>query len=331
MNNTKGKVSIIVPVYNVEKYLEDCLKSIVNQIYRNIEVIIINDGSTDNSYKIIQKYKEKYNFIKVITQKNKGISESRNIGLKNAIGEFVLFVDSDDYLDSECIESAVSKINKDNSEMVIFNFTRVYDADISGENENVSLNLDEEKVYSGKYIAIMMLKNLTQGYVWNKLFKRENLLSNNFKFEKGRTIEDIYPVFKEIINYEKVSYIPEYNYKYRQRKGSAIHTFNKSAKDDYVYAIDMVSKYSYKNNIEESIVEGYKLVKSCILIQDYYLSSEDNSYSYFNKCGYNKIIPKILKLKMNRSNYKGILLIALWNARMYSLIMYVKVKLRFII
>ena len=320
MSNSKGKVSIIVPVYNVEKYLEQCLSSIVNQTYNNIEIIIVNDGSCDNSYKIIDKYKDRYNFIKVIKQGNMGISEARNIGLKNAIGEFVLFVDSDDYLEQECIEDAVNKINKDNSDMVIFNFTRVYDADINGKNESVNLNLDEEKVYSGEAIAIMVLKNLTQGYVWNKLFKRKNLMSNNFEFEKGRTIEDIYPVFKQLINSEKISYISKFNYKYRQRKDSAIHTFNKKAKDDYVYAIDMVSKYAYENNIRQSIIEEYKLVKSCILINDYCLESKNKGYAYFNKCGYNNIIPKILKLRITRSNYKRIVLIILWKARVYKLI-----------
>lgn len=320
MNESKGKVSVIVPVYNVEKYLEECLKSIVNQIYKNIEIIIINDGSTDNSYKIIEKYKERYNFIKVIKQRNKGICEERNIGLKNAIGEFVLFVDSDDYLEPECINDVVNKINKDNSDMVIFNFTRIYDADISGKNENVNLNLDEEKIYSGEDIAIMILKNLTQGYVWNKLFKRENLITNKFKFEKGRTIEDIYPVFKELINSEKISYIHQFNYKYRQRKSSAIHSFNKKAKDDYVHAIDKVSKYAYKNNIRQSIIEEYKLVKSCILIQDYCLDSNNQGYYYFNKYGYNNIIPKVLKLRINKENYKRVVLILLWKARIYRLI-----------
>ena len=316
----KGKVSVIVPVYNVAKYLEECLNSIINQTYKNIEIIIVNDGSTDNSLDIIEIFKNKDNRIKVISQENKGISEARNIGLKNTVGEFILYVDSDDYLELNCIKEAVDKINNDCSEMVIFNYTRVYDCDVEGKSENVSLNLNTEKVYEGKDIAIMLLKNLTQGYVWNKLFRKRNLVENKFEFEKGRTIEDIYPIFKELINSKKVSYINKYNYNYRQRSNSAVHTFNKKAKDDYVHAIDIVSKYAKQSNIEDRIIEGYKLIKSCILIQDYYIDSVKPFYSEFKKRGYDKILPSLHKIKINKYNYKSIIIIILWKLRLYKII-----------
>ena len=320
IDDNKGKVSVIVPVYNVGKYLEECLNSIINQTYKNIEIIIVNDGSTDNSLDIIEIFKNKDNRIKVINQENKGISEARNIGLKNAVGEFVLYVDSDDYLELNCIKEAVDKINDDSSEMVIFNYTRVYDCDVEGKSENVSLNLNTEKVYEGKDIAIMLLKNLSQGYVWNKLFRKKNLIENKFEFEKGRTIEDIYPIFKELINCKKVSYINKYNYNYRQRSNSAVHTFNKKAKDDYVHAIDTVSKYAKQNNIEERTIEGYKLIKSCILIQDYYIDSGKPFYAEFNNRGYDKIFPSLHKIKINKYNYKSIIIIILWRLRLYKII-----------
>lgn len=316
----KGKVSVIVPVYNVAKYLEECLNSIINQTYKNIEIIIVNDGSTDNSLDIIEIFKNKDNRIKVISQENKGISEARNIGLKNTVGEFILYVDSDDYLELNCIKEAVDKINNDCSEMVIFNYTRVYDCDVEGKSENVSLNLNTEKVYEGKDIAIMLLKNLTQGYVWNKLFRKRNLVENKFEFEKGRTIEDIYPIFKELINSKKVSYINKYNYNYRQRSNSAVHTFNKKAKDDYVHAIDIVSKYAKQSNIEDRIIEGYKLIKSCILIQDYYIDSVKPFYAEFNNRGYNKILPELHKIRIHKYNYKNIIIIILWRLRLYKIV-----------
>ena len=97
-------VSVIIPVYNVEKYIDECLKSVVSQTYKNIEVIIINDGSTDKSEEIIRSYLDKYENITYIYQQNKGVSEARNLGLKNATGDYVLFVDSDDYIHKSMIE-----------------------------------------------------------------------------------------------------------------------------------------------------------------------------------------------------------------------------------
>ena len=106
----KGKVSVIVPVYNVGKYLEECLNSIINQTYKNIEMVIVNDGSTDNSLDIIEKFKNKDNRIKLINQINKGVSVARNIGLLNSTGNYIFFVDPDDYIEIDCINKLVEKI-----------------------------------------------------------------------------------------------------------------------------------------------------------------------------------------------------------------------------
>ena len=141
----KGKVSVIVPVYNVGKYLEECLNSIINQTYKDIEMVIVNDGSTDNSLDIIEKFKNKDNRIKLINQINKGVSVARNIGLLNSTGNYIFFVDPDDYIEIDCINKLVEKINIDRSEMVIFNYIKVFDNDLK-EDIRINLNLDSNKV-----------------------------------------------------------------------------------------------------------------------------------------------------------------------------------------
>ena len=116
------KVSIIIPIYNSDKTIDRCLKSIINQTYRNIEVICINDGSFDNSYKILQNYLKTDSRIKVINQTNKGVSSARNNGIKNSTGKYIMFVDADDYLKDNMIELLVKSIKKDSSDLLICNY-----------------------------------------------------------------------------------------------------------------------------------------------------------------------------------------------------------------
>ena len=123
----KIKVSVIVPVYNVEAYLDKCLNSLVNQTLKEIEIIVVNDGSKDNSEKIIEKYKEKYpEKIKYYKKENGGLSSARNYGLKYAIGEYVAFVDSDDYVDLKMYEKMINLANLENSDIVVAATEAIY-------------------------------------------------------------------------------------------------------------------------------------------------------------------------------------------------------------
>ena len=120
-------VSVIIPVYNVEKYLSKCLDSIVNQTYNNLQIILVNDGTKDNSLEICQNYQNKDSRIQVINKENGGLSSARNKGLEYAEGKYCLFVDSDDYVELDLIESAVSKMEEVNADMVVFGFERFYE------------------------------------------------------------------------------------------------------------------------------------------------------------------------------------------------------------
>ena len=118
--NETLKISIIIPVYNVEKYLHQCLNSVINQTYKNLEIICINDGSKDNSLIILNEYLQKDNRIVIVNQKNSGVSSARNKGIRLSTGDFISFIDSDDYLDLNVYEKCVQRIIRDNSDIIIF-------------------------------------------------------------------------------------------------------------------------------------------------------------------------------------------------------------------
>ena len=313
-----GKVSILIPVYNVERYLDECLKSVINQTYKNIEVIIVNDGSTDNSLSIIRKFTEIDIRIKVINQNNKGLSNARNVALKEATGEYVFYLDSDDYLTVNCIKVLVEKIKLDNSDMVMFDYSRIDD---NGSNEIiVSLGLDKKNIYSGMEIAELMLKNLIQGYTCFRLYRRDNLINHNFKFEEGRKVEDFFPVFKETCMTKYISYLNSSIYKYRQRDGSLVNSKDKDLMIDFIHAMNLTAEYAKSQGFDILLIEKFKLIKSCIVIKNDYKfnKNSDNIYLDFKKNGLDKVFPKMSFKLINSSNKKSILLILTWRLKLYD-------------
>lgn len=179
------KVSIIVPVYNAEKVLRRCLDSILNQSYKDFELIVINDGSKDKSIKIINEYKEKDNRVKVIDNKNNGVSETRNIGIKASVGEYIQFIDSDDYIEPYMIEETLIKIEENKADSII---TGLF-LDIESNTEiKSSKQTFERKIEEGKKnIAIGVMERLNGTYInspVNKIYKRSIIVDNNIYMDK---------------------------------------------------------------------------------------------------------------------------------------------------
>ena len=177
-------VSIIIPVYNVEEYIEECLKSILAQTYKDIELLIVDDGSTDNSLGLIREYENKFKKIRIFTQQNKGVSEARNLALNYVSGEFVLYIDPDDFLEPNMIEKMVNKAEKYNSDITICGYYLYYSKD-NANNKIFTYGINENKTLSSLEVIDMMLNYKLQGQLWNKLFKKDLLINNNFKFEIG--------------------------------------------------------------------------------------------------------------------------------------------------
>ena len=209
-------VSVIVPVYNVEKYLRQCLDSILGQTYKNLEIIIVNDGSTDSSANIIKEYKKTDDRIVVISQKNQGLSAARNAGVKKATGNYIMFVDSDDWIAPDIVE-----------------YLRPGRADVSicshyesSEGKNVSFNKSfKRKSMNPKMALTAMLKE--HGFMvsaWGKLYKKD--LFEDVFFPVGKLHEDLGTTYKLILASKKVVFLPEPKYYYRQREDSIIHEFD---------------------------------------------------------------------------------------------------------
>lgn len=221
-------VSIIVPIYNSDKWLDLCLKSILKQSYKNFELLLIDDGSTDNSGVICDIYAKKDSRIMVFHKKNEGVSIARNYGLSLAKGKYVQFIDSDDIVDSEMTKKLIRLIEEKNTDMVM---CKVHFLD---ENEMYCHSLKNNNTINiGKMTKVEVLKNIIrddgfQGFLVNKLFKKKILDLNNIKFDEHISIcEDLLFCCQYLACINSVAYTTEKLYGYIQHENSALHKVNK--------------------------------------------------------------------------------------------------------
>ena len=220
-------VTIIVPVYKVEKYLRRCLDSIAAQTYTNFEAILVDDGSPDCCGEICDEYASNDTRFRVIHQKNKGLSAARNTGIEACLGDYIMFVDSDDYIESNICEVLLQNAIQNKAQLVVCGFRLVYE-----ENKSGDLICPPDILVSGKEAAIWCLgpkRGVHLVVVWNKLYKR-NLFENKtcrVRFPEGLIYEDEFVSYKLFYLAERVAMIKQPLYNYRQRSGSITHQQNK--------------------------------------------------------------------------------------------------------
>lgn len=218
------KISIIIPIYNAEKYLNECINSILNQTYNNIEILLIDDGSTDNSSSICDMYCKKYKNIITYHLNNGGVSKARNYGIDKATGEYIIFIDSDDFIDKSMIEKLINIVNEKNVDLAICGYKYKYKNKTINSNfkHNCYMTIEQAK-------KEIFLSNSIKGYCVNKIFKRKILLENNIRFdEKIKICEDMLFVFKYIHHINKIYVINDELYYYRIRKSSASNDGNEN-------------------------------------------------------------------------------------------------------
>lgn len=273
-----SKVSIIIPVYNVERYLKECLDSIVNQTLTDIEIICVNDGSTDGSLGILEKYASEDDRIKIINQENQGQGVARNNGLNLATGEFIGFVDPDDWIDESMYEKMYNSAIENDCDLVECLYNKHYDT----TNVTKKVVLKNIKKYYNKAFSLKSDKEyLFMGHcaiVWNKLFKRELILKHNIAFENSKINEDGIVSFSGRMYANKLFLLPLHLYFYRQRECSA--RYKKS--DEYFSLIGVINNFvsavkvagfynEYKielsNYIVRSLVENYSRIKDSSLLK----------------------------------------------------------------
>lgn len=228
------KVSIIVPIYNVEQYLNKCIDSLLNQTLQDIEIILVDDGSTDNSGEIAKNFAEKNpNKIKYYRKENGGLSDARNYGIPYATGEYIAFLDSDDYIEKNAYEEMYNKAIEENSDYV--------ECDFIWEYPNKS-KIDKQEYYFGKK---EMMKNV-RVVAWNKLIKRELITTNNIFFPKGLRYEDVEFTYKLIPYLDRTSYVSKPFIHYIQRENSIANKQNERNIEIFT-VLDNVIQY-YKEN-----------------------------------------------------------------------------------
>ncbi|MCI9286520.1 MAG: glycosyltransferase [Clostridia bacterium] len=246
------KVSVIVPVYNVEKYIRKCLDSLVNQTLEDIEIIVVNDGSKDSSIDILKEYAEKHNNIKVYEKENGGLSDARNYGLQFATGKYIAFLDSDDYVDVNLYKRMYEKAKAEDSDMVECNFYWVYD------NKT-------KKDIGQKYKGKKQMFEKARVVAWNKLYKKEILEKAKTQFPKGLRYEDVEFFYKLVPYMERVSFIKEPLIYYVQRKQSIVNTQNEKTKDIFT-VLDNVIQYYKENNLYEEYKEVIEYTYARLLL-----------------------------------------------------------------
>ena len=204
------KVSVIVPVYNVEQYLRKCLDGLVNQTLKEIEILVINDGTKDDSYKIMQEYADRYENIKIFSKENGGLSDTRNYGMKHASGEYVGFVDSDDFVETNMYETLYNKAKENHSDMVECNFYHNYP-----DSQSVEIGVK----YQNKEDMIMLGRSV----VWNKIYRRDWLEKTGIQFPVGLNNEDVEFYEKLMVHAERIDYVDGAFVHYVQRESSLNH------------------------------------------------------------------------------------------------------------
>lgn len=222
MNN---KVSVIIPVYNAEKFLKYCLNSVINQTYNNLEIILINDGSIDNSLDVCNEYTKKYKNIKLFTQKNAGVSSARNLGIKKSSGEFLAFVDSDDYVNPYFIEKLVNLITKENVDLAASGIIKVPDYNYSKIYSEYN-----EKTTTANGAYNMMLTDVNFfGYSCNKLYKKKIIVDNKIFFDENIHICEDFEFNARYLQYaNNITYCSEQLYYYFENVKSATNEYKYS-------------------------------------------------------------------------------------------------------
>lgn len=212
-----AKVSVIVPVYNVEKYLPQCIDSIVKQHFQNLEILLVDDGSTDSSGRICDTYAEKDSRIRVIHQSNAGAANAKNTGLDQALGDYIAFIDSDDYVEPNWLQTMVSTAEKYQADIVECDFDKVF----TNRNEVVNCFRDAYQCFSAEEYLEQYLNNWTCSLFWNKLFKTN--VMNNIRFRKERRcIDDEFFTYKVISGAKRIVRVNDILYHYRQRASGVV-------------------------------------------------------------------------------------------------------------
>lgn len=313
MKKFNDLISLIIPIYNVELYIDDCINTLIKQTYQNLEIILVDDGSTDNCPSICDYYEKKDKRIKVIHKKNGGLSDARNSGLKIAKGEYVVFIDSDDFVNIDFVKNLYYACIQNNADMAVCQYQKVTTIKDVDWKENKTCNNDE--VITGREFSINIYKGqaINLGFVaWNKIYKKDLFINNNIEYPINKYHEDTFTTFRLLYLTNRIVIVNIPLYYYRIREGS-IMTSNADLKrllDMLEAAIYPVKYYDKKNDKEllslslnyffKDTIDTYKKFKT-----ELYVGYIKECYTKYWTIYHNKLNTKIVnKLKYKYFYYK---------------------------
>lgn len=277
MNKT---ISVIVPIYNVEAYLERCIESIINQTYRNLEIILVDDGSPDGCGSICDQWEKRDSRIKVIHKENGGLSDARNAGMKIATGNYIAYVDSDDWIDSSMYENMMNVLLKEHSDIVSCGFRKVSVMNTKGQEQPITFFQYDNKKDA---LEALITENGLQQVVWNKLYKRS--LVEDILFEKGKYNEDEFWSYQVIGRANKITVLKNIYYNYFQREDSIINE---------AYSLKRLDGLEGKENRQRYIECFYPELSGTARLNLFY------SYMYAYQCSLRLLEKEELIIASNR-------------------------------
>lgn len=301
-----NRFSIIVPVYNVENYLNECVKSVLGQTFIDFELILIDDGSSDSCPQICDQYLEADSRVRVIHKQNGGLSSARNTGLDMAVGEYVLFLDSDDYWCTTTVLETIDRyITEFQSDVCIFGKKKFF------QNKNMYSTyqkpvFDEEALSDEQIVKLLMKKNYFVACAWDKVIKRTVIENNNMRFTIGQMSEDIEWCIKLLLSTKSIQLIPECFYIYRQENINSI-TANISKKN-LEHILQVITKYTKINDefVKHFIANQYVLwmtTANRVLKDDIKdLISQAKKFWFLLEYNWYPYVDKVSKVKFLRFN-----------------------------
>lgn len=294
--NYKYRFSIIIPVYNVKDFLRICIDSVIHQTYKNYEIILVDDGSTDSSYTICDEYEKKFQNIRCIHKTNGGLSSARNAGLKACKGEYTIFLDSDDFwIENKFLEDINKKLK--NTDVIIFNSFKFYDESTKKDGR---FYLDERfyKLNPKDKIKYVVKNNIFKACAWDKVIKTKILIKNNIEFPENKLSEDMQWTGQLLDCINNIDVYDKVIYAYRQRKGSISKNVNRKHIEDIIEQIEIGTQNNKK------IILNYFAYEYCILlaystkINDKCIKNRIKKLSWILKYDYSKKV-KLVRLLYN--------------------------------
>lgn len=257
------KLSIVVPIYNIEDYLDKCLNSVLNQTFKDFECLLVIDGIKDNSYLIAEKYAGIDYRFKVIYKPNGGLSDARNVGMEHAMGEYIYFLDGDDFLYASAMEKCVNKLDETKADMVIFDVTQ-HNLE-QNTTELLKNDFDENKTYTVEKEPTLLIKVLNAA--WNKMYRKDLFIDNNLNYPIKYYYEDLGTTYRLMLKSKSIAFINEPLYNYlADRPGNITSELNMNV----YHVLDMVKinlDYFKANGVYEKYYEELKFLGGINIIE----------------------------------------------------------------